>query len=103
MVDINTQLGTAYTLALTDAGKIVEMNNANANTVTIPNNTDVALPVDTVVFIQQEGAGQTAIAVANGVTLQSAGSARKISSQYGGAFLYKRGTNDWRLVGALSS
>ena len=41
---INTQTGTTYTLALADKGKIVEMNNASANTLTIPTNASVAFP-----------------------------------------------------------
>ena len=32
----NTQTGTTYTLVLADAGKVVEMNNASSNTLTVP-------------------------------------------------------------------
>ena len=35
---INAQTGTTYTLATSDAGKIVEVSNASAITVTLPNN-----------------------------------------------------------------
>jgi hypothetical protein len=40
----NAQTGTAYTLALSDAGKLVTFNNAVAITLTIPTNVSVALP-----------------------------------------------------------
>lgn len=97
---INTQTGTAYTLALTDQGDIVEMNNANPNTVTIPTNTAVAFPVGTIISITQEGAGATTVAGDTGVTLNgvSAGSA-VLDAQYAGVSIYKRGTDDWRIQG----
>ncbi len=40
----NAQTGTAYTLALSDAGKLVTVNNAVAITLTIPTNAIEALP-----------------------------------------------------------
>ena len=95
----NTQTGTTYTLVLTDAGKTVEMNNAAANTLTIPTNA-----ADTWLNIIQWGAGTTTISAASGVTLNgvSAGSCT-IDAQYAGVSIRKRGTNDWGIVGAHST
>jgi len=59
----NLQTGTSYTLVLSDAGKIVEMNNGSANTLTIPANSSVAFPVDTRIDIIQYGAGATSVAI----------------------------------------
>ena len=41
------QTGTAYTLVLADAFKLVAMNNAAANTLTVPPNSSVAFPIGT--------------------------------------------------------
>jgi hypothetical protein len=99
---INTQTGLTYTLALTDAGKIVEMNRASANTVTIPPNATIAFDVNAVVDIVQYGAGQTTIAAGSGVTVRSA-AGLKIAAQYGGVSAYKRGTNEWVVVGRTTT
>jgi len=101
---INTQTGTAYTLALADKGKIVEMNNANANTLTIPTNASVAFPTGSRVDVVQYGAGTTTIAGDTGVTVNgvSAGSG-DASDQYAGITLYKRGTDEWIAVGGIGA
>lgn len=99
---INTQTGTSYTLALADAGKIVEMNNASANTLTIPTNAAVAFPINTLIDIVQYGAGQTTIAGPS-VTIRSDGGKLKIGAQYGGITLYKRATDEWVICGNLTA
>lgn len=99
----NAQTGTSYTLVLADAGRLVEMNNASANTLTIPTDASVAFPVGTKIDIVQTGAGETIIAPASGVTLNSDGNKRKINVQWAGASLLKRGTNTWVLIGALKA
>lgn len=99
-VAINAQTGTSYTFALTDAGKVVTMTNASANTMTVPTNTSVAFVIGTIIGIEQLGAGTTKITGATGVTINgvSAGSA-DISAQYGAVALRKDKTNTWTLIG----
>lgn len=97
----NTQTGTAYTLALTDAGICVEMNNASANTLTVPPNSSVAFPVGTQILITQYGAGQTTIAAGAGVTIRQADAKLKLAKQYAQASLVKRATDEWVLSGNL--
>lgn len=94
---------SSYTLALTDAGKNIEMGSSSGLTLTIPNNTSVALPVGTAILVTQTGTGQVTIAGASGVTVQSAYSRFKTAAQYAQAVLIKRGTNVWVLSGNLSS
>lgn len=95
---INEQTGVAYTLALTDAGGQVDMNNAAPNTLTIPTNATVPFPIGTVVWACMKGAGVTTIAAAGGVTiLKPAAKAFAISAQYELARLHKVGTNTWRV------
>jgi hypothetical protein len=92
----------SYTLLLTDAGETIEMNSASANTVTIPLNSSVAFPIGTTLDIIQYGAGQTTIVATSGVTLRSKEAALKLTGQYSGATLYKRGTDEWVIVGDLT-
>lgn len=99
---INTQTAS-YTLALGDAGQIVEMSVASANDLTIPPNSSVAYPVKTRIDLVQYGAGQTTIVAGAGVTIRSSGAKLKLSGQYSAATLYKRGANEWLLLGDLAS
>lgn len=65
----NTQAVAAYTLVLTDAWKMVEMNFATANDWRIPTNATAAFPTDTEIEGGQVAAGQTSIiAVTPGTT-----------------------------------
>ena len=100
---INTQVGTTYTLALTDRDRIVEMNNAAANTLTVPPNSSVAFPTGTRIDVVQYGAGQTTIAAGAGVTIRSKGGNLKLTGQYSGVTLYKRGTDEWGVIGDLTA
>ena len=100
---INAQTGTTYTLVLADQTKIVEMNNASANTLTVPPNSSVAYPTGTQIIVLQTGAGQTSIAAGSGVTINSASSKLKITGQWSAATLIKRATNTWVLVGDIAA
>jgi hypothetical protein len=104
-MSLNTQTGTAYTLALTDysSALMVEMNNASANTVTIPTNATVAFPVGATIPIRQYGAGQTTIVAASGVTLRNAHATSKIAAQYGSVCLHQRATDEWVIEGYLAA
>jgi hypothetical protein len=100
----NNQTGTAYTLALTDKNKTVWMNNAAANTLTIPTNASVAFSVNDIIMVMMEGAGVTSITGDTGVTVNgvSAGSG-DISAQYSGVTLVKRATNTWVATGNIGT
>ena len=96
----NAQTGTTYTLALTDAGRMVTLSNAAAITLTIPTAVSVAFPIGTRIDLFQLGVGQ--VTVTGSVTLRSSGSKVKLAGQYSGATLWKRGTNDWALIGDIA-
>lgn len=95
----NPQTGTAYTLVLADAGKIVEMNNAAANTLTVPSSSSVSFPVGSWVSVRQYGAGSTTIAAATGVTIASYGAGVRLGGRYAEATLTYRGSDEWILSG----
>lgn len=92
--DTNTQTGTTYTLVLADAGKIVEMNNAAANTLTVPPNSTVAFIIGTIIEVCQVGAGITSVAAGAGVTFRPT-TPIAVSAQWESLRLRKRATNEW--------
>lgn len=99
-VETKELTGTSYTLALEDALRDLEFNNSSAITVTIPANSNVALPVGTVIPITQTGVGQVSVQGASGVTLDGTGTS--LASQWSGAVLKKRDTDSWLIQGDLT-
>jgi hypothetical protein len=99
---ITTNRQTAsYTLVLSDADKLVEMNVGSANNLTVPLNSSVAFPTGTQILLAQYGAGQTTIVATSGVTVRSNGGKLKLNVQYSGATLIKIGTDEWYLFGDI--
>lgn len=99
---INEQTGTSYTAVIGDDGKVVEMNNASANTFTVPPNADVAFEVGATLAVVQTGAGQTTIAAGSGVTLRSVGSLLDISNRYAAVTLYQTAADEWIVLGSVA-
>jgi hypothetical protein len=91
----------SYTLVLSDADKLVEMNVGSANNLTIPLNSSVAFSTGTQILLAQYGAGQTTIVATSGVTVRSNGGKLKLNVQYSGATLIKIGTDEWYLFGDI--
>lgn len=98
----NAQTGTAYTLVLTDAFKLVTQANAAANTITVPPNSTTAFPVGTRIDVGQDGAGQTTIVADTGVTIRTP-ETLKLRKQWAKATLIKRATDTWDLEGNLEA
>jgi len=95
----NLQTGTTYTLVLGDAGKMVEMNNASANTVNIPANASVAFPVDTRIDVIQYGAGLTTVAIDTDTLTGAVVS----TGQYKAMSLWKRAATEWVVIGGTTA
>jgi hypothetical protein len=93
----------SYTLVIGDADKLVEINNASANNLTVPLNSSVAFATGTQILLAQYGAGQTTIVATSGVTIRSNGAKLKLNAQYSGATLIKIDTNEWYLFGDIAS
>lgn len=101
---VNAQTGASYALALTDVNDTVTMNNAGANTLTVPANATVAFPVGSKIDIVQLGAGVTTITGASGVTINGvAASSGAISARYKTARLVKLATNTWVCTGDVGT
>jgi len=91
----------SYSLVLADRGKLVEMNVASANTLTVPLNSSIAFPIGTKIDVTQYGAGATTITATGGVTIRSFTSFLKIAGQYAVCTLVKIGTDEWYCYGNL--
>jgi hypothetical protein len=89
----------SYTLVLADAGTVVEMNVASANTFTVPPNSAVAFPVGTLIEVCQIGAGTTTIAVTSPAAINHPNSGLAIRARYASVVLRKRATDEWILAG----
>ena len=97
----------SYTAVLANNGQVVTMDNASANTFSIPTNASVAFPIGTQINVIQIGAGQTTIqAVTSGTTtIQSTGAtaaAPKLRARYSSATCIKAGTDLWYVVGDIA-
>jgi len=95
-------VGTSYTLLLADDGKIVEVNNAAANTLTVSPDSTTNFTVGTQILVIQTGAGQTTLTAGAGVTI-NATPGLKLRAQYSSATLIKRAANTWIALGDLAS
>lgn len=85
-----------YVLELPDKGKVIRMNAAAANTVTVPPNSSVAFPVGSQVVVRQVGAGETSLVAGSGVTLNGE---LGVSGQNEAVAIHKVGTDEWDVYG----
>ncbi len=96
----NPQTGTAYTLALSDAGKCITMDNGSANTVTIATNAVVSFTAGNVISVIQIGAGITTIEGDTGVNVNGVvGGSVAINTRYQSVSVIKVNTNSWIVSG----
>lgn len=82
----NLQTGTTYTLVSSDDGKVVDILNAGAITLTLPN----SFPVGYSCLVTQAGAGQITFSVAGGGSFRQRQSYTKTAGQWGVVTLYVR-------------
>lgn len=97
----------SYTAVLANNSQVVTMDNASANTFSIPTNASVAFPIGTQINVLQIGAGQTTIqAVTSGTTtIQSTGATAaqpKLRVRYSAATCLKAGTDLWYVFGDIA-
>jgi hypothetical protein len=103
---INTQTTAAYVTVASDAGAIITVNNASANTFRLPTNASVPYAIGSTITLIQIGAGDTTIsAVTQGTTtVLSTGAipASPVLAQYKSATCIITATDAWYIVGALA-
>lgn len=90
----------SYTLVANDNGKMIEMNVASANTLTI----DASIfSAGNQILISQYGAGQTTITAGAGVTLRSSGGKLKTSAQYALVTIVAISSTEFYIAGDLTA
>lgn len=99
LVTANRQTDS-YTLVASDANKVVEMNKATANALTLPPDVFTAGQFGEGV---QWGAGQTTITPGAGVTIRSSGGKLKTTAQYSSFTWRCVASNEFIVAGELST
>jgi hypothetical protein len=90
----------SYTLVLSDADKLVEMNVGSANNLTVPAS---VFSAGQQILLAQYGAGQTTIVAGSGMTIRSNGGKLKLNVQYSGATLIFLSSSEAYLFGDIVS
>jgi len=101
-----TTTAAGYTLVLGDDCKVVTVNTAGANNLSIPTNASVAFPVGTQIVVINKGAGLWTILAANSgtTTVVSNGATAaqpKLRAQYSACTLWKDATDHWYVFGDI--
>ena len=91
----------SYSLTTSDKNKIVEITGASSASVTVPANSSQAFPIGSQVTIIRNGSGTVRI-IGPSVTLRYT-PGDYLRAQYPSATLIKRATDEWYLIGDLSS
>lgn len=96
---VNPQTGTSYTAVQADHGKVIEIDNAAAIAVSLPD-----LAVGTVFGVSPIGAGQITFAASGaGNTLASENNWAKTRAQYVVIWCHRRSATEWHICGGLTA
>ena len=93
--EVKDDTTTAYELVLADRNSVVTMNNAGANTLTIPANASVAFSIGTKIVLINKGAGTTTVAITTDTLNQNVGGLTL--AQYDKRTLTKITATEWIL------
>jgi hypothetical protein len=96
-----TDATTARAISLTDASAYIRMNNAAANTVTLPSDATAAIPVGSRIFVERMGAGATSFVAGGGATVSTPASLI-LRAQFSLGIATKVAANTWVVDGDLS-
>jgi hypothetical protein len=103
LVSINGQTGTAYNVGTADVGKLVTLNNASAQTITIPANASVAFAIGDQINFLNLSTGTATFVAGGTAVIRSAGGKLKLSTQYAVCTVLKWDTDAWIMVGNVSA
>lgn len=90
-----------HTLALVDAGKIVEADSTSAIGITIPPHSAIALPVGAELELVGVNTGLVTIVAGAGVTVHTT-STLVLNTRWSVATIYQRALDEWVLAGDLT-
>ncbi len=90
--------GVDENIILDHAGKMIDMSNAAANVLNIPDNASIPIPLNTRIDIVQSGAGLTSLAIDGSDTLLGGVNSR---GQNFGLSLWKKSATVWHVFGGV--
>lgn len=100
---INSEAGTTYTPALGDEADLIEFTSSSPVLVTLPQDSDVAFAVNTVIYFCQAGTGTVTLSAGSGATvLLPTELTSELREQQSVASAIKVAANTWRLLGDLA-
>lgn len=100
----NVDSAAAYTFVASDVNRVVPRSNASAQTITVPPNSQVPFPVDTILTVQQTGAGALTIVAGAGVTLNKLSTQTLVAAgQYAMIQLRQTAVDVWTVFGGLTA
>lgn len=102
VTSIVTVLETSYTLLITDNNNLLYFTNSSPVTLTIPNNSSVALPIGATINFVQAGTGQVSVTGPSSGTLNYT-PGKNTRAQWSVASAIKTATDTWLLGGDLVS
>jgi hypothetical protein len=94
---------SSWTLIIDDAGKVVDINSASNEQLTVPAESSVNFPVGTQIVVIRSGTGDLTIIPDTGVTISSAQGYLSLNWQYSAATLLKTGSDTWYAFGDLKA
>jgi hypothetical protein len=103
VISVNAQTGTAYTPGTAQVGQLTTLNNAAAQTITIPANATTAFAIGDQLNFMLLGTGTATFAPGGTAVIRSAGSKLKLTTQYAVCTVLKWDTDAWIMVGNVSA
>lgn len=98
---ITTDPTSNYSLAVSDASKVVEMSFTGACILTVPTDTAAAIPVGSEIVVTQYGTGKVTITPSSGVLIRATASNTIIAYQFAAVTLVKLAANEWYAYGGF--
>lgn len=99
-VYVNYQTGS-YTIALTDVGKVIEIDSLVTTDLVVPLDIAVNFPIGSTIDFIQIGSGKVTVLPYSGVTVQAKNEAMSLSGQFAAGTMYKRAADTWIIMGDL--
>ena len=91
-----------HVVTLNDCGAFLRFNKASAQTLTLPLDAALQIPVGVTVDFEQMGAGAVTVTAAMGVTLHASGGKVASAAQYAVGKVTKVAANEWVASGDLA-
>jgi hypothetical protein len=103
LITVNAQTGTAYTPGTAQVGQLTTLDNAAAQTITIPANATTAFAIGDQLNFLNLSTGTATFVAGGTAVIRSAGGKLKLSTQYAVCTVLKWDTDAWIMVGNVTA